>query len=159
MKLNMDVTRQETLCAPGSGTVRDGGGSLYIIDFADEENGDIVSPTDGIVTRIGDSGNRISIRTSSGISVSVGIGGMHPGRKNTAEGCHFYVREGDAVNAGQRLMHAGLSKIRRLGGDAECVMTVDKTDGLLSAVSGGASVRAGVTPLLRMNRSDENLSV
>ena len=152
--MNMDVTRQETLCAPGSGTVRDGGGSFYIIDFADEENGDVVSPTDGIVTHVGDSGNRISIRTSSGIAVSVGIGGMHPGRRNTAEGCHFYVREGDAVNAGQRLMHAGLSKIRRLGGDAECVMTVDRADGLFSAVSGGTAVRAGTTPILRITAAE-----
>ncbi len=147
--MNM-VTRQETLCAPGSGTVRNGGGSYYIIDFADEENGDVVSPTDGIVTHVGDSGNRISIRTNGGVSVSVGIGEVHPGRRNTAEGCHFYVREGDTVNAGQRLMHAGLSKIRRLGGGAECVMTVDKTDGLFSAVSGGTAVRAGVTPLLHI---------
>ena len=150
----MDVTRQETFCAPGSGTVRDGGGNAYIIDFADEENGDVVSPTDGIVTRIGDGGNRISIRTNGGVSVSVGIGTCHPGRNNTAEGCHFYVREGDTVNAGQRLMHAGLSRIRRLGGGAECVMTVDKTDGIRHAVSGGAAVRAGVTPLLRITETE-----
>ena len=150
MKLCMDVTRQETICAPGSGTVRGDGAAAYIIDFADEENGDVVSPADGIVTCVGDGGNRISIRTNGGVSVSVGIGANHPGRSNTAEGCHFYVREGDAVNAGQRLMHAGLTRIRRLGGGAECVMTVDKTDGICHAVSGGEAVRAGVTPLLRI---------
>ena len=152
--MNMERKRQQTLCAPGSGTVRHGSGSSYIIDFSDEENGDVVSPTDGIVTRIGEGGNRISIRTSGGISVSVGIGQAHPGYRNTAMGCHFYVREGDTVNAGQRLMHAGLSSIRRMGGGAECVMTVDNSGGICQTVSGGSAVRAGVTPLLRITETE-----
>ena len=46
-------------------------------------------------------------------------------------------------------MHAQLSRIRRLGGSAECVMTLDGTPGVLQSVGGG-EVRAGVTPLLRI---------
>ena len=140
---------QETLCAPGSGTVRRLGGASYAIDFFDEENGDVVSPVGGVVTHIGDGGNRISICSDGGTTVSVGIGGSRPGRQNTAEGCHFYVQEGQAVNAGQRLMHAQLSRIRRLGGSAECVMTLDGSPGVWQTVGDG-EVRAGVTPLLRI---------
>lgn len=141
---------RETLCAPGSGTVRSGGNASYIIDFFDEENGDVVAPVGGVVTHIGDGGNRISICSRGGTSVSVGIGLAHPGRQNTAEGCHFYVQEGDAVHTGQRLMHAQLSRIRRLGGSPECVMTLDGAAGVWQSVSGG-EVRAGVTPLLRID--------
>ncbi len=140
---------KETLCAPGSGTVRRYGTSAYVIDFFDEENGDVVSPVGGVVTHIGDGGNRISICSRGGTSVSVGIGLAHPGRQNTAEGCHFYVQEGDSVHAGQRLMHAQLSRIRRLGGSGECVMTLDGTPGVWQTVGDG-EVRAGVTPLLRI---------
>ncbi|MBQ7299042.1 MAG: PTS glucose transporter subunit IIA [Clostridia bacterium] len=141
--------RAETLCAPGSGTVRRLGGASYAIDFFDEENGDVVSPIGGVVTHIGDGGNRISICSHSGTAVSVGVGVIRPGRQNTAEGCHFYVQEGEAVNTGQRLMHAQLSRIRRSGGSPECVMTVDGAPGVWQTVGGGA-VRAGVTPLLRI---------
>ncbi len=141
--------RAETLCAPGSGTVRRLNGASYAIDFFDEENGDVVSPVGGVVTHIGDGGNRILICSRGGTSVSVGIGAVRPGRQNTAEGCHFYVQEGDSVQAGQRLMHAQLSRIRRLGGSSECVLTLDGAEDVRQAFH-TSTVRAGVTPLLRI---------
>ncbi|MBE6657034.1 MAG: PTS glucose transporter subunit IIA [Ruminococcaceae bacterium] len=155
----MKQTREhaETLCAPGSGTVRRLGGASYAIDFFDEENGDVVSPVGGVVTHIGRGGNRISICSNGGTEVSVGIGEAHPGRQNTAEGCHFYVQEGQAVNAGERLMHAQLSRIRRLGGSSACVMTLEGTDGVRQTIGAADVVRAGVTPLLRVVHDGENL--
>ncbi len=152
--MNQTKDSAETLCAPGSGTVRSLGGASYAIDFFDEENGDVVAPVGGVVTHIGKDGNRISICSRGGTSVSVGIGEVRPGRQNTAEGCHFYVQEGDSVRVGQRLMHAQLSRIRRLGGSSECVMTVGEHNGIQTAVESGGAVRAGVTPFLRV----ENLS-
>ena len=148
----MKQTREhaETLCAPGSGTVRRLGGTAYAIDFFDEENGDVVSPVGGVVTHIGSGGNRISICSQRGTSVSVGIGLPRPGRMNTADGCHYYVQEGDAVYVGQRLMHAQLSHIRRMGGTSECVMTLDSGEDIRASVDGGSTVRAGITPFLRL---------
>lgn len=152
--MKRDEHMQETLCAPASGWMRGYGGGTYVIDFRDEENGDVVAPVGGVVTHIGAGGNRISICSRGGTTVSVGIGQMRPGRQNTAEGCHFYVQEGDSVRTGQRLMHAQLSRIRRLGGSSECVMTVGEQNGIKTAVESGGAVRAGVTPFLRV----ENLS-
>ena len=146
----------ETLCAPGSGTVRRLGGASYAIDFFDEENGDVVSPVGGVVTHIGSGGNRISICSQKGTSVSVGIGLPRPGRMNTADGCHYYVQEGDAVHVGQRLMHAQLSHIRRMGGTSECVMTLEGTGGVGQTATAAEEVRAGVTPLLRVIHDREN---
>ena len=148
----MKQTREhaETLCAPGSGTVRCLGGTAYAIDFFDEENGDVVSPVGGVVTHIGSGGNRISICSQKGTSVSVGIGLPRPGRMNTADGCHYYVQEGDAVHVGQRLMHAQLSHIRRMGGTSEWVMTLDSGEDIRVSVDGGSTVRAGITPFLRL---------
>ena len=140
----------ETLCAPVSGTVRKQNGGAYVIDITDEENGDVVSPVGGIVTRIGECGNRIAICSNGGNAVSVGIGLARPGRSITADGCHFYVQEGEHINAGQRLMHASLSHIRRMGGTSECVMTLGGDVGIRESVGGGGTVRAGVTPLLRV---------
>lgn len=141
----------ETLCAPVSGTLRNRAGGSYIIDIADEENGDVVSPVGGIVTRIGECGNRIAIQSHGGNAVSVGIGLARPGRSITADGCHFYVQEGEHINAGQRLMHASLSQIRRMGGTSECVMTLGRENGIRASIIGGDAVRAGVTPLLRVD--------
>ena len=143
--------KEETLCAPVSGRIRGHSADAYVIDIADEENGDVVAPVGGTVMRIGDGGNRISICTHGGNSVSVGIGLAHPGRRNTAEGCHFYVHEGDEVNQGQRLMHAQLSQIRRLGGGAECVMTLEEHVGGCRPSENTDAVRAGVTPLFRLS--------
>ena len=151
-------TARETFCSPVSGWVRGQGGGTYVIDFRDEENGDVVSPVGGVVTHIGEGGNRISICSRGGTTVSVGIGRAHPGRQNTAEGCHFYVQEGDSVRVGQRLMHAQLSRIRRLGGSPECVMTLGAHDGVRTAVDSGGAVRAGVTPFLRVENPVGNLS-
>lgn len=149
---------RETFCAPASGWVRGQDGGTYVIDFRDEENGDVVAPVGGVVTHIGEGGNRISICSRGGTTVSVGIGQTHPGRQNTAEGCHFYVQEGDSVRAGQRLMHAQLSHIRRMGGSSECVMTVGDRDGVRTAVDSGGAVRAGVTPFLRVEHDGGNFS-
>ncbi len=148
---------RETFCAPASGWMRGDGGGTYVIDFRDEENGDVVAPVGGVVTHIGSGGNRISICSRGGTAVSVGIGRVHPGRQNTAEGCHFYVQEGDSVSVGQRLMHAQLGRIRRLGGSSECVMTLTAQDGIQTTVDCGGIVRAGITPFLRVeNLSEEN---
>lgn len=141
---------RETFCAPVSGWVRGHGGRTYVIDFQDEENGDVVSPVGGVVTHIGSGGNRISICSQRGTSVSVGIGLPRPGRMNTADGCHYYVQEGDSVHVGQRLMHAQLSHIRRMGGTSECVMTLDSGEDIRASVDGGSTVRAGITPFLRL---------
>ena len=140
----------ETLCAPISGTVRNRVGDAYVIDFSDEENGDVVSPVGGVVTRIGEGGNRISICSHGGNAVSVGIGLARPGRTITADGCHFYVQEGESVRAGQRLMHASLLQIRRLGGTSECVMTLGAHAAIRETAVSGGTVRAGMTPLLRV---------
>ena len=140
--------KEETLCAPVSGRMRGHKGDAYVIDIADEENGDVVAPADGTVMRIGDGGNRISICTHGGNAVTVGIGLTHPGSRNTTDGCHFYVREGEEVNRGQRLMHAQLSQIRRMGGGAECVMLLERHVGGCRSSEVTDAVRAGVTPLL-----------
>ena len=146
---------QETLCAPASGWMRGHDGGTYVIDFRDEENGDVVAPVGGVVTHIGEGGNRISIRSRGGTTVSVGIGQTHPGRQNTAEGCHFYVQTGERVNAGQRLMHAELSRIRRSGGGAECVMEWEASDERMHLKRGtGDPLRAGATPLLLVQKGE-----
>lgn len=147
---------EETLCAPAGGHVLRMGRGRCVISFADENNGDVVSPVSGTVTHIGAGGNRISICSGHGTEISVGIGDVHPGARNTAVGCHFYVQTGERVNAGQRIMHAELSRIRRRGGGAECVMEWEETDERMHLKRGtGESVRAGVTPLLRVREGEE----
>lgn len=145
--------QDETLCAPAGGSVLRAGSGQCIISFADEKDGDVVSPVSGIVTGIGANGNRISICSGSGTEVSVGIGDRHPGARNTAVGCHFYVKTGEQIRAGQRLMHAELSRIRRSGGGSECVLewkALEKEQ--LWERETGDAVRAGATPLLRIVR-------
>ena len=145
----------ETVCAPGSGVIcaqaRGRGGC--VIAFDDPENGDVVSPLGGVITHVGRTGV-VSIRSESGTEVSVGIGVRRHGRIAEQEGCHLYVREGDTVRVGQRLMHAELGRIRRLGGATECVMTLDGAGGVWhpAAENDGMTVRAGVTPVLRVER-------
>ena len=146
---------EETLCAPAGGYVVRAGSGRCVISFADEKNGDVVAPVSGTVTHIGAGGNRISICSGEGTEISVGIGDVHPGARNSAVGCHFYVQTGERVNAGQRLMHAELSRIRRSGGGAECVMEWEASDERMHLKRGtGDSLRAGATPLLLVQKGE-----
>ena len=146
---------EETLCAPAGGYVVRAGSGRCVISFADEKNGDVVAPVSGTVTHIGAGGNRISICSGEGTEISVGIGDVHPGARNSAVGCHFYVQTGERVNAGQRLMHAELSRIRRSGGGAECVMEWEASGERMHLKRGtGDPLRAGATPLLLVQKGE-----
>ncbi|MBO5649400.1 MAG: PTS glucose transporter subunit IIA [Clostridia bacterium] len=137
-----------TLCAPGSGQVISGDSGGCTIAFADERNGDVVSPVSGVVTRVGQGDNSIALRADMGIAVSLAIGSGRRGGRSQ-EGCHYYVREGELVHTGQRLLHAELDRIRRLGGDTVCTMAV--SGGRCGEMRrAGDAVRAGVTPVVHI---------
>lgn len=152
-------------------------GGIFAVAFDNERDGDVVSPVRGIVTAVEEGGGSVSIRSEQGLSVQVEIGGRMPGggvlpgssaqpgsgtipERNTMNGgdiCHVYVRPGDAVQPGQRLLHAELARIRLHGGDTACVVTVADTDadGIRSVRrhrEPGEAVRAGQTPVMEISR-------
>lgn len=140
-------------------------GGIFAVAFDNERDGDVVSPVRGIVTAVEAGGGSVSIRSERGLSVQVEIGGKMPGggtvpKRSTVHGgdiCHVYVRPGDAVQPGQRLLHAELARIRLRGGDTACVVTVADTDadGIRSVRrhrEPGEAVRAGQTPVMEISR-------
>ncbi len=66
---------------------------------------------------------------------------------------HVYAKQGDAVRVGERLFYADLDRVRRLGGETECVVTVGNPDRVLSireTREPGGTVRAGTSPVLSL---------
>lgn len=183
MDMNMNV-QSETICAPGSGILHTAHRSndTFAVSFDNERDGDVVSPVRGTVTAVERGGGCVSIQSERGLLVQLDVGvpaytGTSATRLNqiqknkvhdaimqsSAESsvCHAYVQPGDTVQMGQRLLHAELSRIRRLGGDAVCVVTMVTGDG--EAETGentsvksdfkrrredGEVVRAGQTPVV-----------
>ncbi|MGM9625524.1 MAG: PTS glucose transporter subunit IIA [Eubacteriales bacterium] len=140
-------------------------GGIFAVAFDNERDGDVVSPVRGIVTAVEAGGGSVFICSEQGLSVQVEIGGaipgggLHPGKSTVHGGdiCHVYVQPGDAVQPGQRLLHAELARIRLRGGDTACVVTVADTDAdRIRSVrrhrETGEAVRAGQTPVMEISR-------
>lgn len=168
LRQRLETTRQnglrEGVSGAFDGTERVDGG-IFAVAFENERDGDVVSPVRGIVTAVEAGGGSVSIRSEQGLSVQVEIGGampggsLHPGRGTVHGGdiCHVYVQPGDAVQPGQRLLHAELARIRMRGGDTACVVTVADTDAdRIRSVrrhrETGEAVRAGQTPVMEISR-------
>ena len=152
----------ETLCAPCHGTVvllsslsdpvfrEKVLGDGFAVEPESPSDGDIVSPADGEILYVQDTAHAVSIRTDAGLEVLV-----HMGIDTVSlmgEGFHLYVKAGDRVRKGERLLHADLQLIRRRGYGCACVVLItnmEKTDALFSAAPGGMPVRAGKTPVLQ----------
>lgn len=165
--------QSETICAPGSGILHTAHRSkdTFAVSFDNERDGDVVSPVRGTVTAVEHGGGCVSIQSERGLLVQLDVGvPAYTGTTVTCQGqmrknhtrdtalqsktessgvCHAYVQPGDTVQMGQRLLHAELSRIRRLGGDAVCVVTVVAGDG-----ETGTGETASVKSNFRRRRED-----
>ena len=77
------------------------------------EDGHILAPCDGVVTEIADAGNELTICTADGMEILLVIG-IDTFTLN-GRGLHLFVKEGDAVTAGQKVMETDLEQIRDAG--------------------------------------------
>ena len=157
---NREHVLTETLCAPGNGTICDIPASRkpsssdicqFGVALDDPQDGDIVSPVRGRIVSVGTAGDNVEICSEKGVYVKVQMGISKPYQQTAAEGCHSYVRVGDTVNAGERLLHAQLSKVRLSGHGTECIVTVTRdTEKAKQTRLVGDHVRAGRTPVMQV---------
>ena len=77
------------------------------------EDGHILAPCDGVVTEIADAGNELTICTADGMEILLVIG-IDTFTLN-GRGLHLFVKEGDSVTVGQKVMETDLEQIRDAG--------------------------------------------
>lgn len=96
------------------------------------EDGQVLSPTDGIVETVFPSGHAIGVVTDTGIEVLIHIG------IDTVEldgqGFKVLVEKGQTVVQGQPLLEADLDLIKEAGYSTETVMTITNTDHFLDVI-------------------------
>lgn len=112
-------------------------------------SGDVLSPCDGRVTAaVQDTRHAVGIRHASGAEVLIhaGINTVEMG----GEGFELFVREGDSVKQGDRLIHFSPEDCLKKGHKATVIMTLTNPEDFkdVKAVS-GTDARAGDTPVLR----------
>ncbi len=77
------------------------------------DNDEVIAPCDGTVTALFSSRHAIGITTEEGVEILIHIG------LNTVmlhgEGFEIFVKQGDKVKAGQKLIHFDREKIRKMG--------------------------------------------
>ena len=90
------------------------------------ESGNIVSPVNGTVTVLFDTGHAIGITSEDGMDLLIHVG------INTVElkGAPFtaHVSQGDTVKAGQLLLTADLEQIRQAGYDTTTPVIITNSD-------------------------------
>ena len=150
----------ETLCAPQRGTVctleklpdpvfrekilGDGFAVLPI-------DGDVVSPVDGTVIGVQETRHAVSLSSVRGLEILVHVGINTVSMKG--EGFTVYVRPGESVRVGQRLLHVDLPLIRGRGCGTECVVLIinmEKTEALSMETAVGTEVPAGKVPVMKV---------
>jgi len=74
------------------------------------ENGDLYSPIDGIITSVFPTKHAITIRSNSGVDILIHFGLDTVNLKG--EGFKTYVKQGDSVSAGDKLLEVNIEEIR-----------------------------------------------
>lgn len=154
----------ETLCAPCTGTLVPLSslpdpvfrekvlGDGFAVEPGQDGDGDIVSPVNGTVVYVQSTAHAVSIRSEEGLEILVHVG-IDTVSMN-GEGFRMYVKAGETVSRGERLLHADFEKIRRRGYGTACVVLIsdmEKTERLEQRFPGGTAVRAGKTPVLSVD--------
>ena len=150
MKLfGKNKTKTHTLSACVSGTVvpmKDISDSVFrdgILGFCagiEPDDGNILSPADGIITQISETSHALGIRTDSGAEILI-----HAGIDTVqmlGEGFSAAVSEGERVKAGQLILTCDLGKIREAGYET-IVITAVTNSADFEEVRSAASGRIG----------------
>ena len=124
-------------------------GDGFAVEPEEHGDGEIVSPVNGTVLHVQSTSHAVSIRSEGGLEILVHVG--IDTVSMDGEGFRVYVKAGDTVRRGERLLHADFEKIRRRGFGTACVVLIsdmEKTEQIELRFPGGTSVRAGKTPVL-----------
>lgn len=104
-------------------------------------DGEIVSPVSGKIESVFPTGHAYGIRTNSGIEILVHIG-LDTVNLN-GEGFQSHVKQGQKVNAGEKIATVDLDSVKNAGYSVETIIIVTSENEIEKRISEGKDVKTG----------------